>query len=65
MREEVPAARLATNEGWHVFEHVKQDLAVMIHHRLFANPVQYRHINKEVRLAAKGYPFRLRKSSRL
>ena len=57
LHDEIPVARLAAGEIWHVFEQVKRHLVVMIHHCLFPNPIQCWHINEEVQFAAEEYPF--------
>ena len=40
---EVALARLTAGEFGHVFEQMKGDGMVMVHHRLLANPVEGRH----------------------
>jgi hypothetical protein len=65
LHDEISVTRLAAGEIGHVFEQVKRHLVVMIHHRLFPNPIQRRHINKEVLFAVEEYPFTRKKSRSL
>ena len=43
LHDEVAAAGVARGKIRHVLEQMKRDVAVMIYHRVFSNPVERRH----------------------
>jgi hypothetical protein len=54
--DEIPVARLAAGKVRHVFEQVKRHLVVMIHHRLFPDPVQRRHRENLAKINGRRIP---------